>query len=145
MKKTMKRHILLLLLPLALVACSGGLEVENVWGRASPTGADNGAFYMQVANNGREHDALVAVRSPACRAVELHQSRVDEEGVMRMGAVAEIELPAGETVELQPGGLHAMCIDLAEPLTPGRSVPLTLVFAGAGERAVEAEIRERAP
>ena len=143
----MKRLLLFFLIPTALVACGGGIEVDGLWGRVSPVGAANGAFYMQITNDAGEDDALVAVHSPACRTVELHESQMDEEGVMRMGPVAggQIELPAGETVALQPGGLHAMCVGLTAPFTEGDRVPLTLVFADAQAMDVEAEIRTDAP
>jgi copper(I)-binding protein len=66
---------------------------------------------------------------------------------MRMSPVegGQISLPAGETVSLQPGGLHVMCIGLTEPFTVGETIPLTLVFAGTEEMRVEAEIRAEAP
>lgn len=144
----MKRLIPLLLLLSALVACRGeGIEADGVWGRVSPMAATNGAFYMELTNNGGEDDALVAVRADGCDAVELHESRLDENGVMRMNPVegGEIPLPAGETVELRPGGLHVMCIGMTNPFTLGQIIPLTLVFATAPEMSVEAEIRAEAP
>ena len=143
----MKRFVLLLLLPMALVACGRDIEIDGAWGRVSPGAVSNGAFYMQIANNKGEDDALVAVQSSTCRTIELHESQVDENGVMRMAPVTggQIALPAGETVTLQPGGLHVMCIGLARPLAMGQRIPLTLVFADAEEIAVEAEIRDEAP
>lgn len=147
----MKRSILILLLALVLLACSadesGKIEVDGIWGRVSPGAATNGAFYMQVANHKRQDDALVAVRTAACEAVELHESRMDDNGVMRMGPVegGRIPLPAGKMVELRPGGMHVMCIGLNRPLAEGNTIPLTLVFAAAEEMRVEAEIRTEAP
>jgi copper(I)-binding protein len=142
-----QRLLLFLLMIIALSACTRGIAVDNVWGRPSPAGAANGAFYIELANDTGEDDALVAVRSDVCGTVELHESQLDDNGVMRMGPVAgdRIELPAGETVTLQPGGLHVMCIGLTRPLVAGESIPLTLVFADAAEIGVEAEIREAAP
>jgi copper(I)-binding protein len=55
-----------------------------------------------------------------------------EEGVMRMRAVpAGLELPAGKTVELKPGGYHLMLLDLKQPLPKESTIPLTLVFQDA--------------
>lgn len=147
----MKRVILWLLLSLALFACgadeSSEIEVDDVWGRASPTAATTGAFYMQIANNRREDDALLTVRTAACETVELHESQLDDNGVMRMSPVegGQIPLPPGKIVALRPGGMHVMCIGLSEPLVEGDSVPLTLVFAEAEEMRVEAAIRSEAP
>ena len=143
----MKRIALLLLLALALVACESEIEVNDTWGRNPPASTSNSAFYMKITNNKAEADALVAVESEACRTIELHQSQMDENGVMRMAPVedGQIALPAGETVSLEPGGLHLMCIGVTSPMSMGQRIPLTLLLADAGEIVVEAEIRDEAP
>jgi len=62
-------------------------------------------------------------------------------GMMEMRPVERIPLPAGETVELKPGGLHIMLLDLAGPLTEGTTVTLTLEFERAPSQTVQAEVR----
>lgn len=61
---------------------------------------------------------------------------------MTMQPVDSIELPAGETVKLEPGGYHIMLLDLVEPLEVGQEIELTLSFEVAGDRTVTAEVRE---
>ena len=52
--------------------------------------------------------------------------------VMQMRAVAGgLDLPAGKSVELQPGGYHVMLMDLHAPLQKDTSVAVTLVFKDA--------------
>jgi periplasmic copper chaperone A len=63
-------------------------------------------------------------------------------GMMKMQPVAEIPLPAGETVALEPGGLHVMLLDLPQPLTTGSTVEFTLTFERAPAQTVSAEVRE---
>lgn len=123
------------------------MDVQDLWTRPTPQGAQNAAFYMSIANNTGQDDALVEVRVEACGSVELHQTSVDDEGVMRMEPVAEgrVPLPDGETIVLGPGELHVMCVGVAEPLTAGQQIPMTVVFEKAGEMAVEAEVRTEAP
>jgi periplasmic copper chaperone A len=58
---------------------------------------------------------------------EVHEMRMDA-GVMRMRAVDAIKLPAGQTVELKPGGYHLMLLDLKQPLALGDKVSVTLRF-----------------
>jgi copper(I)-binding protein len=140
---------LILITLILLVACgegqTDGMEVSGVWGRVSPAAAENGAFYMAINNQTGEDDALVAVRSDVCRAVELHESALDDEGVMSMRPMQEIAVPAGETVGLEVAGLHVMCIGVVTPFTLGDRVPLTLVFDKAGMIDVDAEIRTGPP
>ncbi len=61
---------------------------------------------------------------------------------MTMREVDSIELPAGEMVELKPGGYHVMLLDLVKPLEVGDEIELTLTFEKAGDRTVTAEVRE---
>ena len=45
-----------------------------------------------------------------------------------------LELPAGKTVELKPGGYHVMLMDLKRSLKAGDVVPVTLVVEGADKK-----------
>lgn len=63
-------------------------------------------------------------------------------GMMTMRQIDRIEIPAGETVKLEPGGYHVMVMDLQRPLVPGDTVEVTLTFEKAGEVVVTAEVRE---
>lgn len=123
------------------------MEVQALWARPSPQGARNAAFYMTVVNRTGQDDALVQVRTDACGTVELHQSALDDQSVMRMAPVPQgrIPVPAGNTITLEPGGLHVMCLDVLEPLTLGQQIPVTVVFEEAGEMGVVAEVRTEAP
>ncbi len=101
------------------------------WARATVQGQrSTGAFMTLVA---REPLTLVGVASPAGTA-ELHEMRMDGD-VMRMRAIDRLELPAGQPVQLKPGGHHLMVMDLKAPLQPGASMPVTLTFrTAAGEQ-----------
>jgi copper(I)-binding protein len=53
--------------------------------------------------------------------------------VMKMRQVTNgIEIPAGQTVELKPGGLHLMFFKVSEPFQEGATVNVTLTFERAG-------------
>lgn len=145
----LKRYtpILALLLGLFLVACNtgdqDGIIIEDIWGRPSPMSASNAAFYMTINNPGRAEDTLVEAFIDVCGATELHMSSIDEAGVMSMQQVQQIDIPAGETTVLEPGGLHVMCIDRQVDLNPGDNISIALTFSQAGEITVTAEIREQ--
>ncbi len=142
-------RLLLAVFPILLAGgCDGGsagnVTVESAWARPSPQGAPTTAFYMTIGNNTGQEDALQEVRIDNCEAVEIHRTSMDEGGVMRMAPVpgGQIVVPAGERVTLEPGGLHLMCIGLAQPFTEGQEVPLTAVFAVSGDISATAEIRD---
>ncbi len=132
----------LLLTTLLLMACGGsrGIEIQDAWGRVVPD-TPNGAFYMVIQNQGDAPDTLVQASAAVCGTVELHET-IMEEGVMRMRPLEGIEIPAGETVVLEMGGLHVMCLERQPELAVGDIVPLTLQFEAAGDMTVEVEIQE---
>jgi copper(I)-binding protein len=55
---------------------------------------------------------------------------------MRMRYVEDVDLPAGQSVSLNPAGLHVWLADLEQPLKAGTSFPLTLEFEHGGKREV---------
>ncbi len=62
--------------------------------------------------------------------------------MMTMQPVDSVPVPAGETVELKPGGYHVMLLDVQKELVPGDTIEVTLTFELAGEVTVTAEVRE---
>jgi copper(I)-binding protein len=126
----------------AAFAQSTSVKVENAWARASAPGQKAGSVYVDLTS--ASDAALVAARSPLAARAELH-SMSTEGGVMRMRALPRVELPAGRTVKLAPGGMHVMLVDLKQPLKAGDKVPLTLSVQSSGMSLttlkIEAEVR----
>jgi copper(I)-binding protein len=121
------------------------VDVREPWVRATvPAQKASGAFMRLTA---AQDTRLVEARSPVAGVVEIHEMALVD-NVMRMRAVAAIELPAGRTVELKPGGYHVMLMDLKQQLKAGETVPLTLVLERNGARStveVSAPVRPLAP
>ena len=110
---------------------AGDLTISNPWTRAAGANGNGGAF-LGIRNAGAQPDRLLSATTTAARRVELHSMTRDGD-VMRMRPVENIPVPAGQTVELRPGGLHVMLIGLNAAIQPGVDVPLTLRFERAGE------------
>ena len=101
--------------------------VKEPWVRGTvPQQKASGAFMQITSGQGGK---LLSVSSPVAGVVEVHEMKMDG-GVMKMGAVPFLELPAGKAVELKPGGYHVMLMDLKQQLKAGDTVPLTLVVEG---------------
>jgi copper(I)-binding protein len=133
----MVRAVLFGLSAVALALAQPKIEVKDPWVRLVPPNAKATAAYMKIENNGTEADKLVAASSNVSKITELHEMA---EGKMRR--VKAIEVPAGKTVELKPGGLHVMLIELKEPLKEGQTVEITLKFEKSGEVKVQAPVRK---
>ncbi len=122
--------------------CSGMLFLEG-WVRPSPMTAGNGAAYGLLTNLGGEMDTLVSVSTDAAEVVELHEMAFDENDVMMMREVeGGFMIPPHDFVELKPGGLHIMLINLVEELVEGETIDLTLNFEHAGEVLVTIPIHD---
>lgn len=104
-----------------------------------------GAAYLTITNNGDDADRLVQVETDAADAVEVHDVEITD-GVMEMSPLHEgLEIPAGETVTLEPGSYHVMLIGLTESLIAGEDYDLTLEFEHAGEITVSVPILRTEP
>ncbi len=132
------------LLILSGVAAAGAVDdvaIDGAYVRAVPPGQPNSAAFMQVSNKGSANHALVSGSSPVAEVVELHTHTM-EGGMMRMRQVEKIDLPAGESVSLQPGGFHVMLIGLKQNLVPDEDIALTLRFEDGSEVTLNAPIHK---
>lgn len=119
--------------------CLEGLEMEGEpWVRLVP--GDRTAGYLELRNTGDDDRRIVAAESPIAETTELHE-HIHEDGVMRMRQVEYLDLPAGETLVLEPGGLHLMFIQLHDPLTAGDWVPVRLTFDNGETMDIHAQVR----
>ena len=110
----------------------GSIEISGGFSRATLPNAPVGGGYITIINTGNEDDTLIGASSPVAENVQLHQMKMEGD-VMKMNEMPDgIPVPAGQTVALEPGGMHLMMMGLKEPLVEGAVVPLTLTFAKAG-------------
>jgi copper(I)-binding protein len=120
----------------------GTLHIGHPWARPTTSQAKAGGAFLVVDNRGRVEDRLVSATSPVADKVELHTHIMDGT-VMRMRPVeGGIVLPAGQKVELKPGGMHVMLMGLKRQLKEGETFPLTLRFEAAGEIAIDVRVEK---
>ena len=114
------------------------MTIVHPYARATAPSQPTGVGYLKLVNKGAA-DRLLAASSPVAASVEMHSMRLEGD-VMRMREVAAIEVPAGRTVELKPGGLHLMFVGLKAPFVAGQSFALKLKFERAGEVTVDVRV-----
>jgi hypothetical protein len=126
---------------LALAACHDAsadlTRVEKAWVRLPAIPDRPGAAYLTI-RAGAEPARLVAVDTPAAGSSELHRS-MGAGGMMAMDRVDGVDIGAGATLTLAPGGYHAMLFALDRRLKPGDRVPITVRFARGQPIAVSAK------
>jgi copper(I)-binding protein len=119
----------------------GAITIGHPYARATAAGQPTGGGFLSFTNAGPA-DKLLSVSADVSKSVELHTMAMDGD-VMRMRQVDGIEVPAGKTVELKPGGYHVMFVGLKAPLKAGDKFPAKLKFEKAGE--VEVTFNVEAP
>jgi copper(I)-binding protein len=108
----------------------GSLHLAQPWSRATPKGANAGAAYLTVTNNGAAPDRLSCAGSDAAAQCQIHTMSM-ENGVMKMRPVeGGLEIKPGETVTLKPGSQPGRSADRA------RLIPLAI-------RSITAVVRDR--
>ena len=122
------------------LAGSEDVVVEGAWSRASIGTNRPGAAYMTIRNTGDEAVTLTKIHTDIAMMPEIHRTSTNDQGVSSMAPAGEIEIGPGETVALEPGGLHAMLMRLQRPMTEGDRFQLTLAFSDGSEVVVDVPI-----
>lgn len=122
-----------------------GLTLSEAYIRAMPPKVPVAGGYVTIRNDGAEDDRLISARSP--QAGEVHIQEMTMNGsVMKMRELPDgLPIPAGQTVELKPGGYHLMFLRVPAPFAEGQAVQATLVFEKAGAVALPFDVRAMRP
>jgi hypothetical protein len=135
-----KKSLALIALLTALGATSvyaADLEVSNAWVRGTVAGQKATGAFMDLKST--EGAAVVGAASNV-GMTQVHEMTMDG-GVMKMREIKKLDLPAGQTVSLKPGGYHVMLMDLKKPLTKGEVVPITLKVQGKDGKTTEVQVK----
>jgi copper(I)-binding protein len=148
MKKLLSSAMLVSVLMTSIAFASdevkvGNLKIENPQARATVPAQKMSGGFLKIENKGGA-DKLLAASSSVSKTMELHTMTMDG-NVMRMREVKAIDVPANGMVELRPGGLHLMFMDLNEQLKPGSTFKVKLKFEKAGEVEVPFKVMDNKP
>ena len=141
----MRKTILAVSLMLFGATALADVTVKDSWVRGTtPAQKATGAFFEITSSDA---GALLSASSPVAGVVEIHTMKM-EEGVMKMRPIQKLDLPAGKSVKLQPGGHHVMLMELKQQMKKGDVVPITLKVEGKDKQVqtieIKAEVRELA-
>ena len=127
----------------ALALCTSAVfaqtTVKDAWVRGTVAQQKATGLFAQITS--AQGGKLVSASSPVAGLVEIHEMAMDG-SVMKMRALpAGLDLPAGKTVDLKPGGYHVMLMDLKQQVKDGDTVPVTLVIEGRDGRKETLELK----
>jgi copper(I)-binding protein len=109
----------------------GKITLDNAWARP---GSQQGksAAYLRISNGTASTDTLLSFSSNGAESVELHESIKHDDGTTSMQPAGQQVIPSTEKLQLQPGGMHLMLINLKKDITVGDSLQISLAFARVG-------------
>jgi len=110
----------------------GPIKIEDLAARAMVPGAKVGGGYLSITNTGTQPDKLVSASAERAQSVQVHEMSTSN-GIMVMREMkGGLDLPAGQTITLEPGGNHLMFMDVKERFKQGEDIKATLTFEKAG-------------
>lgn len=118
-----------------------GIIIEDAWVRASEYSAEAGGMtgiFAKITNNGDKTITLVGGSTDAAMMVQTHEV-VDGMMQEKKGG---IEIHVGQTVTLQPGGLHVMLMNLTKPIVVGDKIDFTFKFDKADSQTFTLTAKE---
>lgn len=130
--------------PASAASASNAIAVSGAWTRPASAGG-MGVGYAKITNEGSEPDVLLGATSDAGGRAELHETTISAEGVASMRPVQSVDIAPGQSIELKPGGLHLMLMDLKAPIKEAGTVKAKLNFKKAGAVEVEFGARSTPP
>ena len=116
----------------AVSGCSAEqLEISDSWVRSSDMSVSGGmtGMFMEITNPSSNEITLIGGSSDS-GMVEIHETVMGADGMQMQEINGGIEIPAGGTVVLQPGGLHVMIMNLNSDVVAGDEVSVDLEFDG---------------
>jgi periplasmic copper chaperone A len=103
------------------------LTIQDPWVKTAEK--DMTATFGTLKNTGTAPITIVSAKTSASSRTELHEV-VEGAGAMTMRPKkGGFTIPAGQKLELKPGGLHIMIMDLAKPIASGDEVTVRLTLA----------------
>lgn len=120
--------------------CPPGIEVDGGWMSMAAVAGDPAAVYFTITNSGDESKMIAAADVAGAASAALH-----EMGTWNlqpsMDEVLQLDVPAGESVTFEPGGLHVMAMEPGEDLVVGGETEVTLTFVRGDKCSFPAQIR----
>jgi copper(I)-binding protein len=108
-------------------------------------------LYATITNESRHADSLDRIVTPIAGDATLHESvqsmmpsdmpGMNAMPVTSMKTLRAIQVPAGRTIRLEPGGYHVMLGDMHKGLKTGQTFVVKFHFVRAGWRAATAHVR----
>jgi hypothetical protein len=137
----LRKFALILFTLLVLAGCSaqGEVRASDLWVKSSEMSTIGGvsAVYGTLTNNTTNDIVLIDGQTDLAGIVEVHEMAMIN-GELKMQQIAGgLLIPAGQSIQLEPGGNHLMLMQLTKDLLAGEEISVTFSFEGADDLVVD--------
>ncbi|GAA0205281.1 copper chaperone PCu(A)C [Glutamicibacter creatinolyticus] len=116
------------------------VTVTDPWAKAAEKGMS--AAFGTLRNDSDQPVELEAVVDQEHgNTLQIHEMAGQGTDAVMQQIEGALQIPAGQSVELAPGGNHIMFMDLKQPLVPAEVATLRLEFADGSSKDVQFPIR----
>lgn len=105
------------------------VSAENPYIYAPLVGGSPTAGYVTFKNNSEKDLKIKIMKVEPFKAVELHET-LFKDNRMTMKKVEELSLPAGQELQLAPGGHHIMLFEAQKPVKEGDTLKAEFLVDG---------------
>jgi len=136
-----------LLLTLCLLLMAGAiwandkLSISRAWSPEAPPVVKVLAAYALIENKSANDITIVSIQSPDFNKVEIHRIE-SENGMMSMVKQAQLTIPAGKVISLQPGEIHIMLIGPRKIFRDGDTLQLNLELDNGQQQTFMVPVRK---
>lgn len=119
------------------------VSIEDAWVRSSEYSAKAGGMtgiFGKFTNNGTSDVTIIGGDTQAAEMVQVHEV-VDGMMQEKKGGIV---IKPGETVVLEPGGLHIMIMNITKAIVAGDKLSITIKFDGAKPQTLELVAKDSA-
>lgn len=121
----------------------GPLTLSDGFAHATLPNQPVAGGFVTITNTGEAADTLIAVQSDLAGVMQIHEMAMQDDTMVMRELDGGLIVPAGETVTLEPGGLHLMFMQLNGPLIDGEDVTVTVTFQDAGDVQLTLPVRKK--
>ena len=125
----------------SVMALESGVTIEGAWVRAMPPTQRNTAAYLTISNRGDTALTIVGATTDLSGKAEIHTS-AEVDGYTHMEQLHTVALPPGQTVQLTPGGMHLMLLDLEEIPAVDTAVRICLQLSSGDPVCAQARVQK---
>ncbi len=116
-----------------------GITITCPWTEATRTGVTIAPVYMNIRTSAAVADRLSEAISDLSERIEIYTyARIA--GVLQRQPLPNIAIDPGVLVQLQPGGLHLLMVELKEPIVADIPFKIWVKFDNAGGFEVELDV-----